>query len=285
MADTVADAIRAATVRLSDTSDTARLDAELLMAHALGVSRSDVLLRYMQDNPPAGFAPMVERRAAREPIAYITGTQEFYGRAFAVTPAVLIPRADSESVIETALKAAPDARRVLDCGTGSGALLLTLLAEIPDAQGTGIDASVAAVEVARANAAGLGLTRRADIRLANWTAPGWADELGLFDLVIANPPYVENGAALDADVRDYEPASALFSGLDGLDDYNILIPQLPQLLTKNGVVVLEIGATQAEQVTQIAREHGFAATAHKDLGGRDRTLILRLRLGKGESSG
>ena len=106
-----------------------------------------------------------------------------------------------------------------------------------------------------------------------------------FDLVIANPPYVENGAALDADVRDYEPASALFSGLDGLDDYNILIPQLPQLLTKNGVVVLEIGATQAEQVTQIAREHGFAATAHKDLGGRDRTLILRLRLGKGESSG
>lgn len=285
MADTVASAIREATARFAPTSDTARLDAELLMAHALGVARSDLLLRHMQDSEPQGYAPLVKRRAAREPIAYIAGSQEFYGRTFVVTPDVLIPRADSESVVEAALNAAPDVRRILDCGTGSGALLLTLIAELPEAKGVGIDASAGAVEVACKNAASLGLSDRANIRLADWTTPGWTDDLGQFDLVIANPPYVECDAALDPDVRDYEPAGALFAGPDGLDDYNILVPQLPQLLTKNGVVVLEIGATQAEQVTQIAREHGFAATAHNDLGGRDRTLILRLRLGKGESSG
>ena len=183
------------------------------------------------------------------------------------------------------MNAASDARRILDCGTGSGALLLTLLAELPETKGVGIDASAGAVEVACKNAASLGLSERANIRLADWTTPGWTDDLGQFDLVIANPPYVESDAALDPDVRDYEPAGALFAGPDGLDDYNILIPQLPQLLMKSGVAVLEIGATQAEQVAQIAYKHGFAATAHKDLGQRDRALLLRLRLGKGESSG
>ncbi|MWV28808.1 peptide chain release factor N(5)-glutamine methyltransferase [Aurantiacibacter rhizosphaerae] len=289
MADTVASAIREAATRLSGTSDTARLDAELLMAHALGCSRSDMLLRRMQDAAPAGFASLVDRRAACEPVAYIIGAQEFYGRSFAVTPDVLIPRGDSESVVEAALNAvlnaAPEAPRILDCGTGSGALLLTLLAELPDAQGVGIDASAPAVEVARGNAARLGMTGRADIRVADWTVPGWADDLGQFDLIIANPPYVESDAQLDADVRDYEPASALFAGPDGLDDYAILIPQLPKLLMKNGIAVLEIGSTQAEMVSEIAQQHGFAATAHKDLGQRDRALLLRLRLGKAESSG
>ncbi len=282
--NTVASAIREAAARLAATSDTARLDAELLLAHALGCSRSDLLLRHMQDDVPDGFASLVERRAACEPVAYITGTQEFYGRSFAVTRDVLIPRGDSESVVEATLAAAPDARRILDCGTGSGALLLTLLAELPEAQGVGIDASGPALEVARRNAAELGLAGRAKFCLADWTMPGWANDLGRFDLVIANPPYVESDADLDVDVRDYEPASALFAGPEGLDDYRILIPQLPQLLMKNGAVMLETGATQAAQVAEIARDHGFAATAHKDLGQRDRGLLLRLRLGKGESS-
>jgi len=281
---TVAEAIREAVQRLAATSDTARLDAELLMAHALGCSRSDVLLRHMQGDTPAAFAALVDRRATREPVAYILGTQEFYGLDLAVSPAVLIPRGDSEAIVRAALAAGPDAKRALDLGTGSGALLLAVLSELPLAQGIGIDASAAALEIARRNADSLGLTDRAVMQAGDWTQPGWADDLGLFDLVIANPPYVEDDARLDPDVRDYEPSSALFSGPEGLDDYRIIIPQLPGLLTETGVAVLEIGATQASEVTEIAREHGFTATAHRDLGGRDRALELRLTLGKGESS-
>ncbi|GAA5046999.1 peptide chain release factor N(5)-glutamine methyltransferase [Erythrobacter westpacificensis] len=281
---TVAEAIRKAVQRLAATSDTARLDAELLMAHALGCSRSDVLLRHMQGDAPAAFAALVDRRATREPVAYILGTQEFYGLDLAVSPAVLIPRGDSEAIVRAALAAAPEAKRALDLGTGSGALLLAVLSELPLAQGVGIDASAAALEIARRNADSLGLADRAVMQAGDWTRPGWADDLGLFDLVIANPPYVEDDARLDPDVRDYEPASALFSGPEGLDDYRIIIPQLPGLLTETGVAVLEIGATQASEVTEIAREHGFTATAHRDLGGRDRALELRLTLGKGESS-
>lgn len=280
----VAEAIREAAQRLATTSDAARLDAELLMAHALGCSRSDVLLRHMQDDAPEAFATLVDRRVAREPVAYIVGSQEFFGLDFAVTPAVLIPRGDSETVVRAALAAAPRAERVLDLGTGSGALLLAVLDALPGARGVGIDASPAALEVACANAESLGLTERAEMCHADWTQAGWADDLGRFDLVLANPPYVEDEAQLDPDVRDYEPSGALFAGREGLDDYRRIIPQLTQLLTETGTAVLEIGASQASSVSEIAHQHGFAAVAHKDLGGRDRALELRLRLGKGESN-
>lgn len=280
----VSEAIRNATTSLAKTSDTARLDAELLMAHALSVSRSDLLLRHMLDKPPEAFAALIKRRLAAEPIAYILGAQEFYGREFIVTPDVLIPRADSESVVEAALVAVPNPRRVLDCGTGSGALLLTLLAERPQAEGVGIESSSAALKIARANAASLGLSDRAQMLQADWTQAGWADDLGQFDLIIANPPYVEDTADLAPDVREYEPSQALFSGPEGLDDYRILIPQLPQLLTEKGVAVLEIGHMQAKSVSKIAEEQSFTAETRRDLAGRDRALVLRLRLGKGESS-
>ena len=127
----MAQALRDAAAALAEVSDTARLDAEVLMAHVLGASRSDLLLRHMGDAVPAGFAALVARRMAHEPVAYITGQQEFYGRPFAVTHDVLIPRGDSETLVEAALAAAPAPRRVLDCGTGSGALLLSVLAERP----------------------------------------------------------------------------------------------------------------------------------------------------------
>ncbi|MFB0612882.1 peptide chain release factor N(5)-glutamine methyltransferase [Aurantiacibacter poecillastricola] len=280
----VSEAIREAAQRLAATSDTARLDAELLMAHALGVSRSDVLLRRMQDDAPGTYAALVERRGAREPVAYITGRQEFFGLDFEVSPDVLIPRGDSETIVRAALETAPGARRVLDLGTGSGALLLAVLSELPAASGVGVDASSAALEVARRNAEALELASRARMQERDWTMTGWADDLGQFDLILANPPYVEDAAALDPDVRDYEPASALFAGPEGLDDYRILIPQLPQLLSEGGIAVLEIGASQAQAVGEIARAHGFAASAHTDLGGRDRALVLRLRVGKGDSS-
>lgn len=270
----VAEAIRAAANEHAATSDTARLDAELLMAHALGASRSDMLLRHMRDEAPASFAPLINRRKMREPVAYITGTQEFYGREFAVAPGVLIPRPDSEVLIDTALELCPDPSRILDLGAGSGALLLTLLSECPKAAGVGIDASQAAIEIAHSNAGRLGLTQ---CKLFNrdWRVPGWEADLGQFDLIVCNPPYVEEAAALEPDVRLFEPSGALFAGPEGLDDYRILIPQMRTLMAPGAHALFEIGHTQAGAVTHIAQEHGFDVTLRKDLAGRPRCLVLR----------
>lgn len=282
---TVAEALREAAARFEATSDTARLDAEVLMAHALGVTRSELLLQHMGDEAPDGFAALVERRADHEPVAYIVGKQEFFGREFEVSPAVLIPRGDSEATVEAALESSPMANRILDCGTGSGALLLTLLAELPAAEGLGIDASDAALHVAAANTVALGLAGRAQMLLRDWNEPGWADGLGRFDLIVANPPYVEDSAELALSVRAHEPAEALFAGAEGLDAYRVLFPQLPALLAAEGVAVIEIGAGQTEQVAQIAAEAGFSSELRRDLANRPRALILRITLGNGPASG
>ena len=275
---TIADAIRAAAGRRSATSDTARLDAELLMAHVLGVSRSQLLLLRMRDEVAphaAGFDRLVERRAAQEPVAHLLGGQEFFGLEFAVTPDTLIPRGDSETIVQAALDCAPQDARVLDMGTGSGALLLAFLHERPDAKGVGIDASAAALVVASANGQRLGLAERAQFVQANWLESGWAHDLGRFDLVLCNPPYVESDANLDPDVREFEPATALFAGPEGLDDYRAIVPQLGKLLVPGGVAIFEIGAGQAEAVGAIASESGFAAETRRDLADRPRALILR----------
>lgn len=272
----VGEAIRAAATRLAPTSDTARLDAELLMAHALGVSRSELLLRHTKDAEPTSFAAFVDRRAAREPLAYITGIQEFYGRDFAVTRDTLIPRGDSETLIDTALEVAPSARRVLDLGTGSGALLVTALLEIEGASGVATDASGRALEVAEANARRLGLgPERARFLLRDWTRPGWSNDLGGFDLVLCNPPYVETGAALDPDVREFEPASALFAGEEGLDDYRVLIPQLRGLMKEGAKAIFEIGHEQGEILANLAQNNGFSAEIRLDLAKRPRVALLR----------
>lgn len=274
MSDTVTQALREAAARLSDTSDTARLDAEVLMAHALGVTRSAMLLSHGRSVVPEGFAALVERRLRHEPVAYITGSQEFFGLEFAVCPDVLIPRGDSEVLVEAALAARPDAGRVLDLGLGSGALLLAVLHNLPQAQGIGIERSPGALAVARANAQALGLTPRADLRPGDWTQADWTAGLGRFDLVLANPPYVEADAALDPSVRDHEPASALFAGAEGLDDYRIILPALPALLAPGGVALIEIGHTQAQAVSALAQAQGLAARLHRDLGDRPRVLEI-----------
>lgn len=272
----VSQALREAATALAATSDTARLDAELLMAHALGVSRSELLLRHTGAPVPEGFAVLLTRRQNHEPVAYILGEQEFRGLAFKVTPDVLIPRGDSEVVVEAALAARPEARRLLDCGTGSGALLLAVLAELPEARGVGIDRSSAALVIAQDNAVDLGLSARAGFAEADWTAPGWAEDLGgPFDLILANPPYVEEAADIAPSVHAHEPHGALFAGPEGLDDYRILVPQLPGLLGPQGVAVVEIGHAQAEPVTAIAAAAGLTATLHHDLGGRPRALEMR----------
>lgn len=273
---TIAQALRAAAEALAATSDTPRLDAELLMAHALGITRSELLLRHTGGSVPASFAALLDRRSNHEPVAYILGEQDFRDLTFKVTRDVLIPRGDSEVVVEAALAARPDARRVLDCGTGSGALLLAVLAELPGARGIGVDRSSAALAVAGGNAADLGLAERGSFAEADWTAPGWADRLdGPFDLVLANPPYVEDAADLAPSVRGHEPHGALFAGPEGLDDYRVLIPQLSSLLAPGGVAVVEIGHTQAASVTAIAEAAGLAVRLHYDLGARPRALEMR----------
>jgi release factor glutamine methyltransferase len=272
---TVAQALREATAALAESSDTPRLDAELLMAEALGVTRSELLLRHTGAMVPDGFAALIERRLRHEPVAYILGHQEFFGLEFHVTPDVLIPRGDSEVLVEAALAARPDARYLLDCGTGSGALLLSVLSRLADARGIGIDRSQAALAVSRDNAARLGLAERVAMLLLDWDEPGWTDGLGgPFDLVLANPPYVEAEADLAPSVHAHEPHGALFAGREGLDAYRVLIPQLPAILAPAGIAIFEIGATQAEAVTAIAKAEGFAAKLHRDLGGRPRALEL-----------
>ena len=274
----VAAAIREAASRLDATSDTARLDAELLMAHALGCSRSAMLIGRMGDPVPEAFAALVARRAGEEPVAHITGSQDFYGLPLRVTRDTLIPRGDSETLIEAARDVfagrLPPAR-ILDMGTGSGALLLAALTVFPEAEGVGIDASPAALAVASANAEALSLAARARFFERNWNNPGWADDLGRFDLVLCNPPYVEAGATLDRSVAAFEPAGALFAGDDGLDDYRRIVPQLGKLLLPGGVAILEIGATQGAAVCALLRESGLEAGLRRDLAGRDRAVVCR----------
>ncbi|WP_432768367.1 peptide chain release factor N(5)-glutamine methyltransferase [Sphingopyxis sp.] len=265
--------LRDAARRLAGVSDTARLDAELLMAHALGVERQALLLDPSRFAVPADFDALVERRLASEPVAYIVGYRDFWTIRLAVGPGALIPRPDSETLIEAALEQIGDKDaplRLLDLGTGPGTLLLALLSELPEAVGVGIDASAAALAFASDNARQLGLADRATFREGDWGERVGGD----FELILCNPPYIADAEQLMPDVVDHEPAGALFAGADGLGDYRRIVPDLPRLLAPGGVAVMEIGATQRIAVGRLAEAAGFAVHCRQDLGGRDRALVL-----------
>ncbi|HYD12577.1 MAG TPA: peptide chain release factor N(5)-glutamine methyltransferase [Allosphingosinicella sp.] len=265
----VRDALNAAAARLAVMSDTARLDAELLMAHAVGVEREALLLHRLDEEAPPGFELLVERRLAHEPVAYITGRRAFWTIELAVGPGALVPRPDSETLIEAAIVHFGDRApaRILDLGTGPGTLLLAALDQWPEATGLGIDASEAALAWARRNA-----VPRAQFRLGHW-GEGLAER---FDLILCNPPYVEAGADLPADVARHEPASALYSGPDGLDDYRLLAPQLARLLAPSGVVCVEIGVGQLISASALFAAEGFTIESRRDLRGIERCLVLTL---------
>lgn len=265
----VREALAEAAARLTGLSETARLDAELLMAHALGVEREALLLNPLDQNAPEAFEALVERRLAHEPVAYITGRRAFWTIELEVGPGVLIPRPDSETLIEAAITHFGDRspRRILDLGTGPGTLLLAALEQWPDATGLGIDASEEALAYARRNA-----VPRAEFRLGNWGA-GIEER---FDLILCNPPYVEQGADLPLDVARHEPAAALYAGADGLDDYRVIAPQLVSLLAHSGVVCVEIGAGQLIPASALFAAEGFTIESRRDLRGIVRCLVLTL---------
>jgi len=212
-------------------------------------------------------------------MAYILGEREFWGLPFKVTPAVLVPRPDSETVIEAALSLLPErerAWRILDLGLGSGCLLLTLLREYPMAHGVGLEASPAALAVAEANAEGLGVAGRASLRAGDWREPGWLDGLGgPFDLVVSNPPYIET-AALDRlmpEVQAFEPRLALDGGSDGLAAYRTIAAAGPKLVTPGGFLVVEGGEGQIPEISTLFSRAGLRPLAPwKDLGGIERVV-------------
>ncbi|WP_263587912.1 peptide chain release factor N(5)-glutamine methyltransferase [Sphingopyxis sp. GC21] len=267
--------LRTATNLLSATSDTPRLDAELLMAHALGIDRQALLLDSSRYEVPESFVQLVARRMGNEPIAYIVGYRDFWTIRVEVGPGVLIPRPDSETLIEAAIalargREADWPRTILDLGTGPGTLLLAALDAFRGATGLGVDASEQALAYARDNAEALGFAARTTFRAGDWAAG--LD--GAFDLILCNPPYIADDEALMPDVVDHEPAEALFAGADGLDDYRRIIPDLPRLLAPGGAAILEIGHQQRISVSQLAEASGFAVACRRDIGGRDRALVL-----------
>ncbi len=281
---TISDAIEHAAKRLKMAGvDGARHEAWLLLGHRLQQDRATLLAHALDNLGPEdrrAFSRLVDRRVDREPIAQIIGRKEFWSLDFRISADVLCPRPDSECLIEAALaevdrryQASAWSGCVLDLGTGSGCLLLALLSEWPAASGIGVDISQRALSIARLNGEMLALNKR-----AHWLCADWGAALGRgFDLIVSNPPYVTTGEAetLAPEVRDFEPAIALFAGIDGLDAYRLLAADLRRLLRPEGVALLEVGAGQAQSVEAILEDNDLKPIGRgQDLSGIDRCLIV-----------
>jgi release factor glutamine methyltransferase len=281
---TIAEALRAAAARLGAAGVAeARLESRVLAGEAFGLTREGLLARDDQTVRPeeaARLDDLVARRIAGEPTARLLGCQEFWSLEFGLGPETLIPRADSETIVESALTAIVDRAaplRLVDLGTGSGCLLLALLSELPNASGLGIDASADTLAVAARNAERLGLAARAQFRLGDW-GRGLA---GPFDLIVSNPPYIRDGdiAGLATEVARFEPRRALAGGADGLDCYRALSVDIARLLAPGGHAVLEIGQGQADDVVAIMAAAGLRPAGRRaDLAGTDRALSFKASL-------
>ena len=263
--------------------DEAHLNARLIVAHGLNISSQQVFghpERQLEDGDLEAVRKLVARRSQHEPLAMITGEKEFWSLLFKVTAATLIPRPDSETLIEAVIAAHPDKKwpmRILDLGTGSGCLLLALLHEYENSTGVGIDLSEDALKVARFNGDNLGLGGRADFIQADWN--NGVPSLANFDIIISNPPYIaenERGMLL-ADVVDYEPDSALFAGQDGLRDYKTIISLLANSTSVTYNVYIEVGANQADVVAKMLEKVGLTDIfIHLDLAGIGRCVAAKM---------
>lgn len=275
---TIAHALHWAAITLQGSSATPRLDAEVLLAHVLGWSRARVLSERQARlgiEQHARFMQLVERRAALEPVAYLVGHRAFYGRDFVVTPAVLVPRPETELLVESALAWArmrhSERLTIADIGTGSGIIAVTLAAELPHAHVYATDLSPDALEVAARNVERHGVAARVTLLHGDLLAPLPEP----VDLLVSNPPYTVL-AEIDENVRRHEPHLALDGGPDGLGVYRRLLAAAPARLAPGGAVMLEIGATQGAAVAALARQHfpGAAVTVQKDLAGWERVVEI-----------
>lgn len=268
----------------ADGIDTPELDARLLIGAALDLDHTGLAtqaLRRITDREADIVARFAQRRRSHEPVARILGHKEFWGLDFQVSDATLVPRPDTETVIEAALEClhsgsyVSGTQRIADIGTGTGAILLALLSQLPHVHGIGTDISAAALAVAELNAQRLGLASRAAFIGCDYAA----GLTGTFDLIVSNPPYIPSAdiESLESDVRDYDPHLALDGGPDGLSAYRAIAPQAAALLAENGVLVLEVGAGQSADVSAILRAAGLTVTGppRRDLGGHDRAVIGR----------
>ncbi|MBI1815558.1 MAG: peptide chain release factor N(5)-glutamine methyltransferase [Deltaproteobacteria bacterium] len=278
---TAADVLAAATARLARAGiDTARLDAEVLLAHALGRSRTHLLAALrdtLPDGAAAAFEPLLARRIRREPVAYITGRQEFWSLDFVVGPDVLIPRPETELMVEIVarwLREHPTAHpRVADIGTGSGCIAVALAHEVPSAEVWASDLSPAALAVARVNAERLGVAARIRFVAGDLLAP--LTDAAPFDLICSNPPYVamDDSDALQPELG-YEPATALFADGDGLAVIRQILLSAPALLTRSGALLIEIGCGQADTARALAAAAGFGRVEIRaDYAGIPRVLV------------
>jgi release factor glutamine methyltransferase len=256
-----------------------RLDAELLVAKALGIDRIGLYLdlnRPLVDRERSAIRPLVARRREREPVAYILGHRDFYGRRFSVTPEVLIPRPDTETLVEHALRCIPEdtACRVLDVGTGSGAIAVTLAAERPQALVTATDVSEGALRVAAENAERLGVEAR--VRFERADLLNGAEQ---YDVIVSNPPYIAQSEieTLQAEIRDHEPIAALEAGEDGLDVVRALLTAAEPVTASGAQMLIEIGAGQAVSVIDFATGHTAwqPVAVYRDLNAVERVVHLR----------
>ena len=286
--DTTGSLVRrvAATLRTAfagdDRAANADLDARLIVGHALGLDPTGLVVhagRAVGGADVARVMALAARRAAGEPVARITGTKGFWTLDLALSPETLVPRPDTETVVAAALSSVraegrlDEALTVLDLGTGSGAILLALLAELPRATGLGLDRAEGAARTARDNALRHGLGGRARFAVGDWMA-----SIGTrFDLVVSNPPYIprEEIAGLALDVRAFDPDMALDGGADGLDAYRVIVPGLETVLAEGGTAFLEVGKDQAGAVCGLAEGSGWEASTHPDIAGIDRVVEVR----------
>ena len=266
-------------------SSSPMIDARVLLKFVMGIDDAEFLARGAEPIDPmvaTRFSELITRRAKGEPVAYITGVKEFWSLPFKVSPDVLIPRDDSEVLIEKIVARRPraEAVRILDLGVGSGCLLCALLSEYPGSTGVGVDCSEAALSIARVNAKSLGFDHRVDFILGNWI-----DSIGgVFDIIVANPPYIPEGdrESLMRDVAFFEPAEALFAGPDGLKDYEVILDGLAQsrgILAEDGLLVFETGDGQARPLDAMVKNRFSDPETAKiqDLKGLDRGLVVDFR--------
>jgi len=277
---TLSECLRAALAFLEAAGDEeARLSAEYLLAKVLACELQDLMLQRV--DPPNDaqwqeFSALLQRRAAGEPVAYLEGSRGFYGREFLVGPGVLIPRPDSETLVEAALACAGDQKlgKLIDLGVGSGALLLSVLAELPSWSGLGVDLSEVALGYAQRNAESLGLSARVDWLQSDWLQSVPADQ---FDLVLANPPYIEPSEWVGPGVAEFEPHAALYTPpKDAMQPYREILKGLPACTAASTELLFEVGAERATQVIELAQQFGWEhARTHIDLGGVERVVQLR----------